>query len=127
MIPVLPQHEAIVTVRMIAGIPVVEVVGDLELSDLRGFEAGLQRATRSGAADVIVSLAETEYFNSGGMRVLIRVAEQLGHENRRLLLVAPSDRTPRRLLDIVYLTSHLLPFESVDEAVEAITAETPAG
>ena len=101
-------------------VPVVEVVGDLDLGDLRAFESALQQAFRAPSQDVIVSLAETNYFNSGAVRVVMRMADHLAQDNRRLLLVAPQDRTPRRVLDIIYMTSDLLPFESVEEALVAL-------
>jgi anti-anti-sigma factor len=103
-------------------VPVVEVVGDLDLGDLRAFESTLQQAFRAPSQDVIVSLAETSYFNSGGVRVVMRLADHLAQDNRRLLLVAPQDRTPRRVLDIIYMTSDLLPFESVEEALGALAS-----
>jgi anti-anti-sigma factor len=100
-------------------VPVVEVVGDLDLDDLHAFEESLQRAVGEPSQDVIVSLAEASYFNSGGVRLVMRLADRLAQDNRRLLLVAPRDRTPRRVLDIIYMTSDLLPFESVEEALGA--------
>jgi anti-anti-sigma factor len=100
-------------------VPVVEVVGDLDLGDLHAFEEILQRAFGEPSQDVIVSLAEASYFNSGGVRLVMRLADRLAQDNRRLLLVAPRDRTPRRVLDIIYMTSDLLPFESVEEALGA--------
>jgi anti-anti-sigma factor len=103
-------------------VPVVEVVGDLDLGELVAFEATLQQAVRARSQDVIVSLAETSYFNSGGVRVVMRLADHLEQENRRLLLVAPRDRMPRRVLDIIYMTSDLLPFESVEEALGALAS-----
>ncbi len=101
-------------------VPVVEVIGDLDLGDVHGFDNALQEASRSRSEDVIVSLAKTAYFNSGAVRSIMRLANHLAQENRHLLLVAPRGQTPRRILDIVYMTSDLLPFESVDEALAVV-------
>lgn len=115
-----------ITVRTHDAVPVVEVIGDLDLRDLRAFEAALEQASHADSQDIVVSLARAAYFNSGGIRALIRLAQRLKQENRHLLLVAPRDHTPRRLLDIVYLTSDLLPFESVEDALAAIANECRA-
>jgi anti-anti-sigma factor len=112
-----------ITVRTHDAVPVVEVMGDLDIHDLCAFEAALEQALRADSQDIVVSLARATYFNSGGIRVLMRLAERLKQENRHLLLVAPRNHTPRRLLDIVYLTSDLLPFESVEDALTAIANE----
>lgn len=114
------RYMDVTQIRMHGSVPIVEVFGDLDIGDLPAFEAVLRQAVGSGSQDIIVSLAETEYFNSGGIRVIMRLVAQLAQENRHLLLVAPRDRVPRRLLDIVYMTSDLLPFESIDEALEAL-------
>jgi anti-anti-sigma factor len=109
-----------VQVRLDDAVPIVEVTGDLDLGEVRAFDDALQRASRSSAKDVIVSLEKTDYFNSGAVRLIMRLANRLSDENRHLLLVAPRNRTPRRVLDIVYMTSDLLPFESVEEALAAV-------
>ncbi len=109
-----------VQIRVQDSVPIVEVTGDLDLGDVRAFDDVLQGVSRSTSPDVIVSLEKTEYFNSGAVRVIMRLANRLSDENRHLLLVAPRDRTPRRVLDIVYMTSDLLPFESVEEALAAV-------
>jgi anti-anti-sigma factor len=119
--PVLSRGADGTKVRIHGTVPIVEVIGDLDLRDLPAFEAALHHASQSASQEIIVSLAETEYFNSGGIRVIMRLAGHLEQENRHLLLVAPRDRVPRRLLDIVYMTSDLLPFESIEEALAAIT------
>ncbi len=106
-------------------VPVVEVIGDLDLQDVRALDATLQQASRSPSQDIIVSLAKTEYINSGGVRVIMRLADHLERENRHLLLVAPRDQIPRRVLDIVYMTSDLLPFDSVEEALAALPSTIP--
>ncbi len=111
-----------VQVRVHDTVPIVEVTGELDLGDLRAFDDALQGVSRSTSPDVIVSLEKTEYLNSGAVRVITRLANRLSDENRHLLLVAPRDRTPRRVLDIVYMTSDLLPFESVEEALAAVAS-----
>lgn len=109
-----------IQVRVRDTVPIVEVTGDLDLGEVRAFDDALQGASRSSSRDVIVSLEKTEYFNSGAVRLIMRLANRLSEENRHLLLVAPRNRTPRRVLDIVYMTSDLLPFESVEEALAAV-------
>jgi len=111
-----------IQVRIHDTVPIVEVTGDLDLRDVRAFDNVLQQVSRSTSPDVIVSLAKTGYFDSGAVRAIMRLANHLGEENRHLLLVAPRDRTPRRVLDIVYMTSDLLPFESVEEALAAVAS-----
>ena len=115
----LTQEAAGIHVRTRGLVPIVEVIGDLDLQEVRALDATLLHACQSASQEVIVSLAKAEYVDSGAVRIIMRVANQLEQENRHLLLVAPRDQTPRRVLEIVYMTSDLLPFESVDEALAA--------
>ena len=120
----LTQEAAGIHVRTRGAVPIVEVIGDLDLEDVRAFDATLFHACQSASQEVIVSLAKADSINSGVVRIIMRVANHLEQENRHLLLVAPRDQTPRRILEIVYMTSDLLPFESVDEALAAAASTT---
>jgi anti-sigma B factor antagonist len=98
---------------------VIDVTGDLDISNAAQFEAALERALASNQQTIIVSLAQASYFDSIGIHSLLRFAERLQTTRRRLLMVAPRGSTPRRVLEIAGVaTSHLL-FESVDDALES--------
>lgn len=100
--------------------PVVQVNGDVDLSNVRDLEAALEEAARMGSAAVIVSLAHTTYLDSQGIRVLLRVAERLRATDQRLLVVAPAGGgVVRRILEITGVPRLVPLFETVEDAMRA--------
>lgn len=97
------------------GIPVVEIVGEVDMTNSHDLERLLDQASRSGAAAVVVSLVRVTYLDSKGVRILLRSAERLGLIRQRLLVVAPDGSIPRRILEIA--GGDLPIFATVDDAV----------
>jgi anti-anti-sigma factor len=107
------------TIRLHAGIPVVELHGDLDLATVGQFTAALEHVAGQTRDTVILSLSDARYLDSQGIQALFRIGARLAVNRCALLLVAPHASPPRRLLDAVALESVFPIFESVDDAVAA--------
>jgi anti-anti-sigma factor len=101
------------------GVPLVEVRGDLDISNADQFEAMLDRVM-PGPGSVVVSLAHATYFDSRGIHSLLRFADRLSRNDGQLLVVAPSGTSPRRILDIARVQQLIPMFESVEEAIASL-------
>jgi anti-anti-sigma factor len=99
---------------------IIEVAGDLDISNAGRFEAALEMALGSNHQTVVVSLAQASYFDSIGLHSLLRFAERLATTRRRFVVVAPRRSTPRRVLEIAGVASSYLLFDSVDDALQSL-------
>lgn len=104
-------------IQRVKGIPVVEVKGDLDLTNVGEFETTLEEAASPDGQTVVASLTHVSYFDSQGVRVLLRLAERLAANRQRFLLVAPRGGSPRRILEIAGVPRSIPTFESVEEAL----------
>lgn len=102
------------------GVPLVEVQGDLDVSNADQFEAILDGVVLGALRGVVVSLAHATYFDSRGIHALLRFADRLSRNDGQLLVVAPAGTSPRRILDIARVPQLVPMFDSVDEALASL-------
>ena len=101
------------------GCPVVQVTGDLDLTNVGEFEATLELAARADRGSVIVCLDRATYFDSQAIHVLLRFAEHLTITRQRLMIVTPRGTLPRRILEIAGLVQAFPMFDDLHQAVAA--------
>ncbi len=102
-------------------VPVLEIVGEVDIANAQEFEAALDNAVNAGPA-VIVSLEDTSYFDSKGIHVLLMFAGRLMRSGQHLAIVARPGTAPRRLLEIAGVLTVVPTFGSIDEAITATIA-----
>ena len=98
-------------------VPVVEVVGELDLSTVAHWEATVGRAARS-ASTVILDVTRVEFLDSAGVHALFRMLTTLENQHKRLVIVAPQKGRVRRLLEILDVPSLAWICDTVDEALQ---------
>lgn len=123
----MPAVQGGFTSTFVEGIPLVEVRGDLDLTNVRELERVLERAARTDRHGVIVSLAGTAYFDSKGVHALLRFAERLATTRQRLMVVAPRGESARRILEIAGVVELMPVYESVQEALGSVHHQFPDG
>lgn len=101
------------------GIPIVEVVGDVDISNVGEFEVALEQAADRDVGVVIVSLARASYFDSRTIHVLYRFADRLQTNRQKMLIIAPADGSARRILKITGLAKVVTHFDGLEEALVA--------
>lgn len=103
--------------KFVKELPVVEVKGEVDLTNAPAFDAVLGRAAAANRGTVIVSLTQASYFDSKGIHILLRFAERLSTNRQRLLVVAPKGQSPQQILKIAGVDKTVRIFDSVDEAI----------
>lgn len=86
-------------VGRVNGIPVVEVAGDVDLSNAHMLQTALEQASRTEQRTVVVSLGGSAYFDSQGMHMLLRFNRRLEISRRRLVVVVPWHHPLKAVLD----------------------------
>lgn len=86
-------------VGRVNGIPVVEVAGDVDLSNAHMLQTALEQASRTEQRTVVVSLGGSAYFDSQGMHMLLRFNRRLEISRRRLVIVVPWHHPLKAVLD----------------------------
>ncbi|HMD01800.1 MAG TPA: STAS domain-containing protein [Candidatus Baltobacteraceae bacterium] len=94
-------------------VAVLPVVGEVDLSTAREFEARI-RETTDGRPAVVVDFSRTEYIDSTVLAILIRRKKALGD---RFRVVVPKTARMRRVFDVTGLTGALGVKESVGDAL----------
>jgi anti-anti-sigma factor len=108
---------ATLDVHIERGAPVVTAAGDLDLATIGRFNDAIERAAAAAQGLVVVSLAAVSYFDSHGVRALLRAQQRLGAARSRLAIVAPDGSAIRHLLVVAGLAAALPIFETVEEAL----------
>ena len=97
-------------------IRIVTVRGEVDVATAPELEERLGEAAE-GAPKCIVSLAECRYIDSSGLRLLVRVAHELGE---RLAVVVPPGTQVRRIFDITGLAYQMDMHDALPEAIAAL-------
>jgi anti-sigma B factor antagonist len=102
-----PASELLIaTERDAAGVPVLHVSGQLDISNARVLEDALVKATASRPAAIIFDLSALEFMDSAGISVLVRTQSEVPEVRLR----NPS-QIVRRLIEITGL-HEVLPIEA---------------
>ena len=97
---------------------VLKLAGEHDLSTAAAIDDALRRIAECGTT-VVVDLAQTSFIDSTVIGSLVRHADR----DETLLLVAPAAGRPRKVLDLVGMTSRMQAFETRDEALRAVPPE----
>jgi len=111
--------DVVFEIHYVEGIPVVEVVGDVDLTNVYQFESRMEQAAKADRGAVVLSLRQTTYFDSQGVRAVLRIGERLQTNRQRLLVVAPSGTLQRRVLEIGGVDTAFSIYETLEDAVGA--------
>lgn len=103
--------------RDVDGIPVVDVVGEIDLFSIERLDSALQAAAAKDVGAVIVSLANTVYFDSAVIHRLLTFRRQMSVVRQNFFLVQPQLESGQRLLYITGLTGKNDRCASLEEAL----------
>ena len=116
---------AVVRDELVDRVAVVAVAGEIDLSNAQAVgEAILDRA-RAGEA-LVLDLAGLDYVDSAGLRMLTRVVERCGMEQRPFCLAVSPDARIFRVLEVSGIAA-VVPFAAdLAAALARVRAEGPA-
>ena len=113
-----------VQTRQAGGVPVCEIKGELDASNVENVREQILEAATSEAPGMVIDLTETTYLDSAGVRILFELARRLRSRRQELRIAVPADGIVRRVLVLTAL-GDVVPLETVAaDAVEALQART---
>ena len=68
-------------------LPVINIVGEIDLSSAPGAYSVMWRISGNGKRSLIINLEELDFMDSSGLQALLRLREKLRVRRRRVLLV----------------------------------------
>lgn len=101
-------------------IPVVRVIGDVDVHSAPQLRDGLSVELESGASTVVVNLSGVDFLDSTGLGALVAVRTAAGERGIALPVVCPSERI-LKLFSITGLDGVFDIVPSVDAAVAGAT------
>jgi anti-anti-sigma factor len=108
--------------RQDGSVPVCEVRGELDASNVEYVREQILDAATSEAPGMVIDLTETTYLDSAGVRILFELARRLRSRRQELRIAVPTDGIVRRVLVLTALCD-VVPLETVaDDAVQALQA-----
>jgi anti-anti-sigma factor len=106
-----------VTVTVVAGVPVVRLEGEVDLSNVDEVRRAVFEPAEAGHDCVVVDLTGTTYLDSTAVRLLFDLAVRLQARRRRMRLVVSDATIVRRVLVLTKLDASV-PFDAtVEDAV----------
>jgi anti-anti-sigma factor len=83
-----------------AGWPVARLTGAVDLSNVEMLGTRLEAAVSNRAQGLVLDLSGVTYLDSTGLRLVYRLARQLGDRQQRLQLVVPDGSRILRVLTL---------------------------
>ena len=106
-----------VTTSECAGVPVVRLEGEVDLSNVEEVRAAIFAPADAGHGCVVVDLTGTTYLDSTAVRLLFDLAVRLQTRRRRLRLVVSDATIVRRVLVLTKLDESVPFHTTVADAV----------
>ena len=113
------QQSLVLTAETSAGVSIIRVEGDLDLSTVGAFDAELDHLV--GSRHLVVELEGCTFIDSSALRALVRAQRRVHAGGGMVALVAPS-QPARRVLEIATLDRFMPVFGNVNDAVTSFAA-----
>jgi anti-sigma B factor antagonist len=114
------DEQIAVSRKLIDGVTVVSVTGEVDVGNVRHLRRELILAVRDGEQRVIVNLTDTTYLDSAGLGALIGARRRLRATGRALHLIVTRDS----LLSLLAITHLDRAFPIHGTLTDALTART---
>jgi anti-sigma B factor antagonist len=105
-------------VEQIDGVPIAHVNEDIDVANATAIQQRLADALGPDALSLVVDLSATQYIDSAGVDMLLRLSDLLDHRRAKLILVIPDTSQLKRLATIVGLPEVLVIHPSLTDAVQ---------
>jgi anti-anti-sigma factor len=103
-------------VEVVSGVPVVTTPEEVDLTNAAALRTALLEAAGHGNGTLAVDMSQTQFCDSSGINVLIRVHQQAQAEGGRVLLVI-SAAAVLRMLALIGVDRMIPSFATLDEAL----------
>jgi anti-anti-sigma factor len=114
------EGEAQIEIETVGDVSVVSLIGDFDMGNADELERHLRRIAASGGA-VVVSLVQTDFLDSRGVKALYCANTTLNGRGRQLVLHVNTASIVHRMLEISGLASTVPCTGSLEDAVSIAT------
>ncbi|HEY7283575.1 MAG TPA: STAS domain-containing protein [Actinomycetota bacterium] len=104
--------------ELVGGACLVRVRGEIDLTNTTPLSAAIEHAVPAGAGTLVLDLSGTTYLDSGGVALLLRLAERLRNRRQELRLVIPADSPIRAVVDLSGVAGAMRVESVLDDALE---------
>ena len=91
---------ATVRVRERGDFVLATVAGEVDVSNSGRMLGDLSESVPISAHGLLLDLSELDFLDSSGVHMLYQLAERLANRQQRFAVVLPSDRPPRRTIEL---------------------------
>jgi len=109
------------TYNLDSGVPVIKLGGEVDVYTAPQLKQKMLGLLEAGAGQMVVDLAQVEYFDSTALGVLIGGLKRIRERDGNLALICPSPRI-RRVFEITGLDKVFDIYSSADEAKTGMEA-----
>jgi anti-sigma B factor antagonist len=103
-------------------IPVARIEGAIDISNARELGDALLEIGSESAIGLVVDLSAVNYLDSAGVRLILRLANELDKRGRLLRVVGPADAPVRSVLELTAVDRYVPLYDRVEDAVAAARA-----
>lgn len=111
-------HEGDIDDPALEHVPGLRVPGEIDAATAPALQQALEEAVAASVGAFAIDLTPTEFLDSSGISVLLRIRALLGREDRALVVVCP----PGPVLDVLGLCGLTDVFALFPTAAEAASA-----
>jgi anti-anti-sigma factor len=112
-----------VSARMEGAVPVCEVRGEIDASNVDSVFAQMVECAPSESRGLVLDLSQTKYLDSAAVRILFELARRLRTRRQELRIAVPPDGIVRRVLVLTALADVVALHSDVDSAVRALQTQ----
>jgi anti-anti-sigma factor len=105
---------------------IVQVTGEIDLSNASDLRTAITDATPNDALGVVLDLSELDYVDSAGIHLLYRLGESLRNRGQTLRLVIPPRSPAADALRLAGVTRHVDVVAEVEDGLRAVAASASA-
>jgi anti-anti-sigma factor len=102
-------------------VQVASLSGEIDISNAEEVTRTLTQMPNT-LYGLIVDLSKLTYLDSAGVRMLYDLGNRLSVRSQSLVVVSPSGRSPRRVLELTGVPQRIRVVETLAEANEALSA-----
>jgi len=113
-----------VDVRRDGPVPVCDVQGEMDASNVDTVLERVTEAVEPEAPGLVLDLARTSYIDSAGVRILFELARRLRTRRQELRISVPHDGIVRRVLVLTALADVVPLHDETGDAVVALRRRT---
>ena len=115
------DHDLEVTTRKLQDVTVIDLKGDVTTFADAKITDAYRAATAAGARRIVLNFRRSDYINSAGIAILIRIVTEVSRAGQKLAMSGLNDHF-QKIFRMVGLSQYADIYEDEEQAIAALTA-----